>query len=147
MSMSKTKYGECEWDRLWSVKWMSWKWMTKWMSWTLVHKMNRWTLINEMNEMKVTRQICNNANKHKRIHHFLALRTFGEMLIVFSTKVNLLYLLYSITWRCCLLYLIKQNCFLKTFLRALILIAQVSFYLFSLLESQTAKYFCNSQDG
>ena len=20
--MSKTKYGECEWDRLWSVKWI-----------------------------------------------------------------------------------------------------------------------------
>ena len=31
----------------------------------------------------------------------LALRTFGELLIVFSTKVNLLYLLYSTDWRCC----------------------------------------------
>ena len=30
----------------------------------------------------------------------LALRTFGELLIVFSTKVNLLYLLYSIDQRC-----------------------------------------------
>ena len=28
----------------------------------------------------------------------------------FSTKVNLLYLLYSTGWRCCLLHLIKQNC-------------------------------------
>ena len=40
----------------------------------------------------------------------LALRTFGELNIVFSTKVNLLCLLYSIV----LLHLIKQNCLLKT---------------------------------
>ena len=39
----------------------------------------------------------------------LALGTFGELLIVFSTKVNLLYLLYSMAWRCCILHLIKQN--------------------------------------
>ena len=37
----------------------------------------------------------------------LALVTSGELLIVFSTKVNLLYLLYSTTQRCCLLHLIK----------------------------------------
>ena len=36
--------------------------------------------------------------------------------------------------RCCLLHLIKQNCLLKTFLRTLILMNQVSLYLFSLLE-------------
>ena len=35
-------------------------------------------------------------------------------------------------WRCCFLHLIKQNCLLKTFLRTLILITQVSLYLFSL---------------
>ena len=46
----------------------------------------------------------------------LALGTFGELLIVFSTKVNLLYLIYSIAQRCCLLHLIKENCFLKIFL-------------------------------
>ena len=34
--------------------------------------------------------------------------------IAFSTKVNLLYLLYSMTQRCCLLHLIKQNFLLKT---------------------------------
>ena len=34
---------------------------------------------------------------------------FGKLLIVFSTGVNLLYLLYSMTWRYCLLHLIKQN--------------------------------------
>ena len=57
----------------------------------------------------------------------LALRTFGELLIVFSTKVNLLYLLYSTTWRCCLLHLIKQNCLVKTFLRTLILMKESCF--------------------
>ena len=51
----------------------------------------------------------------------LALGTFGKLLIVFSTKINLLYLLYSMDRRCCLLHLIKQNYLLKTFLRTLIL--------------------------
>ena len=46
----------------------------------------------------------------------LALMTSGEFLIVFSTKVNLLDLLYSTGQRCCLLHLIKQNCLLKIFL-------------------------------
>ena len=64
----------------------------------------------------------------------LALGTFGELLIVFSTKVNLLYLLYSTDWRCCLLHLIKQNYLLKTFPRTQILMTLVSLYLFSLLE-------------
>ena len=39
----------------------------------------------------------------------LVLATIGELLIVFRTKVNHLYLLYSSSQRCCLLYLIKQN--------------------------------------
>ena len=43
----------------------------------------------------------------------LALGTFGKLLIVFSTKVNLLYLLYPTAWRFCLLHLIKQNSLLK----------------------------------
>ena len=64
----------------------------------------------------------------------LALGTFGELLIVFSTKVNLLYLLYSTDRRCCLLHLIKQNYLLKTFPRTQILMTLVSLYLFSLLE-------------
>ena len=59
---------------------------------------------------------------------------FGKLPIVFSTKVNLLYLLYLMAWRCCLLHLIKQNCLLKTFLRTLILMTQVFLYMFSLLE-------------
>ena len=57
----------------------------------------------------------------------LPLGTFGELLIVFLTKVNLLYLLYSIPHRRCLLHLIKQNCLLKTFLRTLILMIPISF--------------------
>ena len=64
----------------------------------------------------------------------LALGTFGELLIVFSTKVNLLYLLYSTDRRCCLLHLIKQNYLLKTFPRTQILMTLVSLYLFSPLE-------------
>ena len=63
-----------------------------------------------------------------------ALGMFGELPIPFSTKVNLLHLLYSTDQRCCLLHLIKQNCFLKTFLRTLILMTQVSLDLFSFLE-------------
>ena len=46
----------------------------------------------------------------------LAFGTFRELLIVFSSKKNLLYLLYSTTCRSCLLHLIKQNCLLQTIL-------------------------------
>ena len=51
----------------------------------------------------------------------LALGTLGKLLIVFSSKVNLLYLIYSTNRRCCLLHLIKQHYLLKTFPRTLIL--------------------------
>ena len=64
----------------------------------------------------------------------LALGTFGRLLTVSSTKVNLLYLLYSTDWRCCLLHLIKQNYLLKAFPRTQVLMTLVSLYLFSLLE-------------
>ena len=64
----------------------------------------------------------------------LTLGTFGEMPIVFSTKADLLHLLYLMAWRCCLLHLIKLKFLLKTFLGTLILMIQVSLYLFSLLE-------------
>ena len=56
----------------------------------------------------------------------LALMTFGELLIVFLIKVNLLYILNLTVLRCYLLHLIKQNCFLKTFPRTLILTTQES---------------------
>ena len=45
----------------------------------------------------------------------LALQSFGKLPIVFSTKVNLLYLLYSVARRCCLLHLIKQKLFAENF--------------------------------
>ena len=64
----------------------------------------------------------------------LALGTFGKLLIVFSTKVNLLYLPYSTDQKCCILHLTKQNYFLKTFARTLILMILISLYLFFLLE-------------
>ena len=44
-----------------------------------------------------------------------------KLLIVLSTKVNLLYLLYSVAQRCCRLHLIKQNWLVKIFPRILIL--------------------------
>ena len=49
-------------------------------------------------------------------------------------KGKLLYLLYSMARKCCLMHLIKQNCLLNTFLRTLILMAHVSLYLFYFLE-------------
>ena len=64
----------------------------------------------------------------------LALPTLVDLLIVFLTKVNLLYLLYLIALACCLLHLIKQNCLLSTFPRPLILMTQLSLYLLSRLE-------------
>ena len=64
----------------------------------------------------------------------LTLGTFGELLIVCSTKVNLLYLLYSTARRSCLLHLIMQICSLNAFLKTLILMTRLSLYLFSLLE-------------
>ena len=64
--------------------------------------------------------------KNPLLFRDLALGTFGKLLLVFSTKVNLLYLLYSTAQRCCLLHLINQNCLLKSFLRILILMNWVS---------------------
>ena len=71
----------------------------------------------------------------------LALWTFGEFLIVFSTKVNLLYLLYSMAWRCCLLHLIRQKFFAKNLFKN----SNLDGAGISLPEA--AKYFYNSQDG
>ena len=73
-------------------------------------------------------------NKSSLLPRNLALLTFGEFPIVFSTKVNLLYFLYSTAQRCCLLDLAKQDFLLETSLRTLILMTQISLYLFPLLE-------------
>ena len=75
-----------------------------------------------------------NKTKESITPRNLALRTFGKLLIVFSTKVNMLYLLYLVNQRFCLLHPVKQNCMLKTFPRTLILMTHVSLYQFSLLE-------------
>ena len=72
--------------------------------------------------------------KSPSLPRILVLGIFGEFLIAFSTKVNLLYLLNSTALRCCLLHVIKQNCLLKTFLRTIILMTWVSLYLFSVQE-------------
>ena len=66
-----------------------------------------------------------------------AFRDFGELLLEFWTKVNLLYPLYLMTLRYCLLHLVKQNYLLKTFQKTLILMHQVSLYLPSFLELST----------
>ena len=58
--------------------------------------------------------------KQKILSRNVAVGTFGELLIMLSTKVNLLYLLYLTSWRSCLLHLIKKNYLLKTFIRTLI---------------------------
>ena len=74
------------------------------------------------------------ANKTKESIISQTLSSWDFCRIVFSIKVNLLYLLYSAIWRFCLLSLIKKNFLLKTFPRTPILMTQVSLYLFSLLE-------------
>ena len=73
------------------------------------------------------------ANKRKEsiTSQKLGSRDFWQ---IANSVLNLLYLLYSTGQRFCLLHLMKQICLLKTFLRTLILMAQVSLYLFSLLE-------------
>ena len=45
---------------------------------------------------------ANKTNESTSLPTNLALRTFGKLPIVFSTKVNLLYLLYSTILMCCL---------------------------------------------
>ena len=99
----------------------------------IVHR-NHWLVIVAKGFLKLPNLHMLLKQKSPSLPRELALRTFGELLIVFSRKVNLLYLLYPTDRRCCLLYLIKQNCLLKTFLRTLILMAWVSLYLISLLE-------------
>ena len=76
----------------------------------------------------------------------MALGTFGKVL--FSTKLNLLYLPYSTAQRYCLLHLIKQNCLPKTSLRKLILMTQASLYqaslyLFSVIPNMVKKVITN----
>ena len=93
----------------------------------IVHKNHYFCLYqqNKSSESKVKfRQASNHCKKvrkaAKSLHMLLkqknpsllrnlTLWTFGKLLIVFSAKVNLLYPLYTMAWRCCLPHLIKQN--------------------------------------
>ena len=63
----------------------------------------------------------------------MALVTFGELLFAFSTKVNMLYLLYLTNLRCFHLLPIKQNCLQNTYPGTRILMTQVLLYLLLLL--------------
>ena len=74
-------------------------------------------------------------SKRLSLSRNLVLTTFGKLLVVFSTEVNLLYLLYFMGVSCCLLILLKQNCLLKTFLRTLILILIYNLKLYNILVS------------
>ena len=53
--------------------------------------------------LEAAKLACANETKSPSLPRNLDLRTLGKLLIVFSTKVNLLKLLYSTTKRCCLL--------------------------------------------
>ena len=75
-----------------------------------------------------------NKTKESIISQKLGSRDFWRIANSVLNKANLLYLLYSTVQRCCLLHLIKQNCLLKFFLSTLILMTQLSLYLFFLLE-------------
>ena len=75
-----------------------------------------------------------NKTKESITSQKLGCQGFWQIANSVLNKVNLLCLLYSVAWRCCLLHLIKQSCLLKTFLRTLMLMTQVSLPLFSLLE-------------
>lgn len=62
--------------------------------------------------------VCLNVrNQLKLINHLYALVTFRESLILISVKANLLYLLYFMPLRSCLLHLKRQSSLLKSFLR------------------------------
>ena len=67
------------------------------------------------NHCKRVLEVAKLYHKSPLLPRNLALRTSGKLPIVFPTKVNLWYLLYSTAWRSCLLHLIKQNCLLKIF--------------------------------
>ena len=70
--------------------------------------------------LKADKLAYTNKTKESITSKKLGSRDFGPF--VFSTKVNLLYLFYSMARRYCLLHLKKLNCLQQTFLRTLILI-------------------------
>ena len=67
-----------------------------------------------------------------KVYHFpKALRNYNKLLLVFSARVNFLYILCLTALKCYLLFMIKQNCLQKTFLRNHILMTQVSSVFYS----------------
>ena len=117
----------------------------------IVHRNHLFCLYqqNKSSESKVkVRQTCNlyervleaaklaYANKAKEfiISQKPGSRDYWRIANSVLNKEKLLCFLYSTAQRYRLLLLIKQDCLLKTFLRTLTLTAQVSLYLFSLLE-------------
>ena len=99
----------------------------------IVHR-NHFFRLYQQNKSSESKVKFRQASKTEESIISQKLGTFGKLLIVFSTKVNLLYLLYSTDRRCCLLHLTKQNYLLKTFPITQIVMTLVSLYLFSLLE-------------
>ena len=61
--------------------------------------------------LEVAKLTWQKKQKQKRLSlpRNVTVATFGKLLVVFSTMVNLLYLLYLRDLSCCLLHLIKQN--------------------------------------
>ena len=84
--------------------------------------------------LEAAKHTYGNKTKGAIFSQKLGLQDFGKLPILFSIKVNLCYLLYSMTQRCYLLHLIKKICFQKPFLGTLILMTQVSIYMFCILE-------------
>ena len=134
----------CEWAQVgidvyiphhkYQVKFYSAPWFSAAFATTINHKNHFFRLYQQNKSCQSKEKFRQASNCCKRVLDAANLGTFVELLIVFPTKVNLLYLLHSMARRCCFLHLIKQNCLLKTFLRILILMTQVSLYLYSLLE-------------
>ena len=133
----------CEWfqvgiyvyipHRKYQVKPHSSPWFSAACTAAIVHR-NHFFCLYQQNKSSESKVKFRQASKTEESIISQKLGTFGKLLIVFSTKVNLLYLLYSTDRRCCLLHLTKKNYLLKTFPITQILMTLVSLYLFSLLE-------------
>ena len=75
-----------------------------------------------------------NKTKESITSQKLGSQDFWQIASSVLNKVNLLYFHYSMVQRGCLLHLIKQTCLLKTYLKTLVLMTQLSRYSFSFLE-------------
>ena len=71
---------------------------------------------------------------NKRGYYIPETKALSNLLIVFPTKVNLLYHLYLMAQSSCFLHFIRESYSLKSFLRTLTLMTQVTPYLVFPLE-------------